>query len=94
MVVVEPYITKKVARRTAPKIVRYKARLMERNGKDVTDVEAIDSAMDIALELDLPKIPIRKGERKYTMEDLIGIAGKGKMGKFNAQKELEKMGFD
>lgn len=90
----EPYITKKIARRTAPKIIRYKARLMERNGKDVTDIDAIDSAMDFALELDLPSAPGKKGARKYDLEDLIGIAGAGKAGKFNAQKELEKMGFD
>ncbi len=90
----EAYITKKIARRTAPKIVKYKARLMERNGKDVTDIEAIDSAMDFALELDLPKVPSRKSGKKYDLLDLVGIANGVGLKKFNAQKELEKMGFD
>jgi len=91
---VEPYITKKIARRTAPKIVRYKARLMERNGKDVTDIDAIDVALDFALELDLPRGMHPTKGKKWTMEDLIGIAKGGKQGKFNAQAELEKLGFD
>ncbi len=50
MVEVEsPYVTKKLSRRTLPKLQRFKATRMM-TGRKITDMQAIDEALDLALK--------------------------------------------
>ncbi|MFH1106800.1 MAG: hypothetical protein V1787_02795 [Candidatus Micrarchaeota archaeon] len=43
-----PYITKKISRKTIPKLQRFKAAKML-EGRKITDMQAIDEALDAAL---------------------------------------------
>lgn len=61
-----PYVSKKVARKTLPKLQRFKA-LHMLEGRKITDMEAIDEAIDIALQ------KTRKEKRTRSFFELAGF---------------------
>ncbi|MFH0971209.1 MAG: hypothetical protein V1835_01435 [Candidatus Micrarchaeota archaeon] len=94
----EPYITKKIGRKTLPKMYRYKARLMAERGANVTDIELFDEVFDAALAEPEKRGKKQKGlntgkadvGKKWRFEDFAGFI-KEKKGKFNADEEIDKV---
>lgn len=77
-----PYVTKKIARKTLPKLLRFKARRMM-EGRKITDMQAIDEALDVAIQAEPP------AAKKKTISFFDSIGSITLKRRTHAAKELD-----